>query len=213
MLPGSKKYRAVVMGVGNILWADEGFGSRAVEAFHEKWKVPEGVEVIDGGTLGYFLSDYIENTDNLLVFDCADVGGKPGDFAVIEGDGIRPWLATKVSAHQQGLNDLFATAMLLGRYPKNVAVLGCQPENLEDYGGSLTESVSGAIPKALSAARETLARWGFELEERAPGEKVPALGDEALSRGAYESGRPSETEACRYGDARFINPSDKADGK
>ena len=56
-----KKYKAVIMGVGNILWADEGFGNRAVEAFNKKWRTPENVQVIDGGTLGYFLQEFIED--------------------------------------------------------------------------------------------------------------------------------------------------------
>jgi hypothetical protein len=64
-----KKYKAVIMGVGNILWADEGFGNRAVEAFNKKWRTPENVQVIDGGTLGYFLQEFIEETDNILTVE------------------------------------------------------------------------------------------------------------------------------------------------
>ena len=203
-MPLDKQYKAVVMGVGNILWADEGFGVRAAEAFHAKWEAPEGVEVIDGGTLGYFLSEYIENTDCLIVFDCCEMHEKPGTFRVITGDNIRPWLATKVSAHQAGLNDLFANAMLLGRYPSHVAVIGCQPEILEDYGGSLSASVAAAIPGALEEAKKLLADWGITLAERPEGDRPASLGESCLSRDIYEQGRPSEQEACRYGDPRFM---------
>ena len=55
MSDSNKKYPVVVLGIGNILWADEGFGVRAVEAFNEAWKCPEDVLVLDGGTLGLSL--------------------------------------------------------------------------------------------------------------------------------------------------------------
>ena len=202
-----KKYKGVIMGVGNILWADEGFGNRAIEAFHKKWRSPEGVEVIDGGTLGYFLQEYIEETDNILIFDCADVQCEPGTLKVIEGKDITPYLQTKVSAHQQGLNDLFAMAMVRGRYPKNIAIIGCQPKTMEDYGGSLTPEVSECIGPALIKAEEILAHWGIILTLRDPGEKVEPLGEQCLTREAYEADRPSEAEAFRQGDIRFINLS------
>ena len=196
------------MGVGNILWADEGFGVRAVESFHAKWEAPEGVEVIDGGTLGYFLSEYIENTDHLLVFDCCELHEPPGTLRVITGENIRPWLATKVSAHQAGLNDLFANAMLLGRYPAHVTVIGCQPEVLEDYGGSLSKTVAAAVAPALEAASRQLADWGIALSERPEGSRPDSLGESCLAQDIYEKGRPSEQEACRFGDPRFMPPTD-----
>jgi hydrogenase maturation protease len=200
-----KKYKAVIMGVGNILWADEGFGNRAVEAFNKKWRTPENVQVIDGGTLGYFLQEFIEETDNILIFDCADVQCEPGTLKVIEGKDITPYLQTKVSAHQQGLNDLFAMAMVRGRYPKNIAIIGCQPKTMEDYGGSLTPEVSESIGPALDRAEEILKHWGIDFTLRCPNEEVAPLGEACLARDVYESERPSEGEAFREGDIRFIN--------
>ena len=47
--------RIVVLGVGNLLWADEGFGVRCVEALGEGFDVPPDVAVMDGGTLGLAL--------------------------------------------------------------------------------------------------------------------------------------------------------------
>lgn len=67
MSDSNKKYPVVVLGIGNILWADEGFGVRAVEAFNEAWKCPEDVLVLDGGTLGFYLSEYIESCSKIII--------------------------------------------------------------------------------------------------------------------------------------------------
>ena len=87
---------------------------------------------------------------------------------------------------------------------EDIAVVGIQPELLDDYGGSLTETVKARIPEALEAARGILSEWGFPPVERAPGERVPPLSFQSLSIDAYESGRPDEAEACRTGDERFL---------
>lgn len=52
--PGA--YDTLILGIGNILWADEGFGIRAVEALHAKYAFADNVRVIDGGTQGIFIA-------------------------------------------------------------------------------------------------------------------------------------------------------------
>ena len=79
----------LVLGVGNILWADEGFGVRAVEAFNARYKLPERTKVADGGTLGMYLLELIGATKDLLLFDCADLQEKPGTLKLLTGDEVK----------------------------------------------------------------------------------------------------------------------------
>lgn len=66
----TKEIPTLILGIGNILWADEGFGVRAVEEFHKRYAVLDPADkVIDGGTLGMYLFDDICRCDKLLVFD------------------------------------------------------------------------------------------------------------------------------------------------
>ncbi|WP_302497632.1 HyaD/HybD family hydrogenase maturation endopeptidase [uncultured Sutterella sp.] len=202
--PGRYARDVLLLGIGNILWADEGFGPRAAEAFNSRFRLPEGAEVMDGGTLGGWLVNEICSAKRILVFDCCDLKAAPGTLRVLRKDDIRIWSSTKISPHQTGFNDLLATAALMGSSPEDIAVVGIQPELLDDYGGSLTETVKARIPEALEAARGILSEWGFPPVERTPGERVPPLSFQSLSIDAYESGRPDEAEACRTGDERFL---------
>ena len=52
-------YETLVLGIGNVLWADEGFGIRAVEALHARYSFPDDVRVMDGGTQGIFLLPWV----------------------------------------------------------------------------------------------------------------------------------------------------------
>lgn len=194
----------LVLGIGNILWADEGFGVRAVEAFHAAYAPTEGVSVRDGGTLGAYLLNDIEEADRLLVFDCCDFHEEPGTLRVLRNDDVRIWTSTKISPHQTGMNDLLAIAQIQGRCPKEIAIVGVQPDELNDYGGSLTKKVRTKVPEAVALAVDILKEWGIVLQPRDPGDKPEPLSTDSLSLTAYEAGRPSEEEACRIGDPRYF---------
>ena len=63
-----KDIPCLILGIGNILWADEGFGVRVVEAFNDKYAFTDPNNVIaDGGTLGMYLYDRICRAEKLLI--------------------------------------------------------------------------------------------------------------------------------------------------
>ncbi len=194
----------LVLGVGNILWADEGFGVRCAEKFNELYRMPEGTRIADGGTLGMYLLEIIGNTKDLLLFDCADLHSEPGTLCVLKDDEVTKWSTTKLSAHQTGLNEVLAIAELQGKAPRRIAVIAVQPQELQDYGGSLTEVCAAQLVPACQAALGVLEEWGYKLEKRPEGEVAPRLGDEALDRTDYETHRPSKEDAPRSGDVRFF---------
>ena len=194
----------LVLGIGNILYADEGFGPRAVEHFHRTYSPRKDVIVMDGGTLGNYLMNDIMNAKRILVLDCCDFKKEPGYMAVLRGDEVKAWQSTKISPHQTGINDLLFNAMLMGYEPEALTVVGIQPENMEDYGGGLSQTLAARVDEAVQWAAEELVRWGFPVEKRPEGDKVEPLMAECVEEDRYLNERPSEEEACRVGDERFM---------
>ncbi len=195
--------RALVLGIGNLLWADEGFGVRAVEALHAAYEMPESVEVVDGGTQGLNLLEPVESGAAMLVFDAIDFGLQPGSLRALRDREVPAWAATKMSLHQASFQELLAIADLQGRFPPKLTLIGVQPERLADFGGSLSDCVRERLPLAVELAAEELSNWGFapRPRRRAAHERLNAP---ALTLAAYESGRPTAEAACRFGDARFL---------
>jgi hydrogenase maturation protease len=195
--------RILVLGIGNLLWADEGFGVRCVEALAERYALPDNVTAMDGGTQGLYLLPYVEEVQRLLVFDAVDYGDAPGTLRIVTGSEVPRFMgAKKMSLHQTGFQEVLASAELLGRLPEELVLIGCQPVELEDFGGSLRDAVKAQIEPALAVACEWLARWGAPLAPRDGA--GPRLNEGSLEMANYEAGRPSEQEACRFGDARFL---------
>lgn len=208
--PGTGASRATVLGIGNLLWADEGFGVRCVEALQTRHEIPDDVRVIDGGTQGLYLIHHVQDADRLLIFDAVDYGEAPGTLVVVEGDAVPQYLgARKMSLHQTGFQEVLALARLTGRFPRDVVLIGCQPEELEDYGGSLRPVVKQALEDAIVRGLAVLSSWGIDLTRRStPLEETAAVTLPHLALARYEGERPSEETACRIGDARFLARAD-----
>ncbi len=196
--------RILVLGIGNLLWADEGFGVRCVEALNEAWQFPEEVRLLDGGTQGLYLLPYVQETDCLLVFDAVDYGDPPGTLREVVGDQVPRFMgAKKMSLHQTGFQEVLAAAELTGKLPGELVLIGVQPEELEDYGGSLRDVVKAKMPEALALALKWLRQWGVAPTARQG--SVESTTDSALAMGVYEAERPAAEVAYRLGDARFLN--------
>ena len=128
----------LVLGLGNILLGDEGVGVRVVERLLERYDFPEGVRVMDGGTLGLDLLPYVEDASRLLVVDAVQARKPPGTLVRMTGDEIPVFLdASKVSPHQEGLQDLLAVVL-----PEHCVAERCA-EPLQD--GRLAQKLSHAL--------------------------------------------------------------------
>lgn len=159
--------RVLVLGIGNILWADEGFGVRTVEEFHRRYVVPDNVALLDGGTQGLYLVNFVEEADYLIVFDAIDYGLEPGTLKLVRDHEVPKFTgAKKMSLHQTGFQEVLSAADLLGHYPQRLALIGCQAADLEDWGGPLTELVRNQIGPAIAIARTVLAEWGISIAAR-----------------------------------------------
>ena len=194
-----------VLGIGNLLWADEGFGIRCLEALQQRFRFGPAVSLVDGGTQGLYLLPYVQQADRLLILDAIDYGDQAGSLRVLRDDEVPRFLgAKKMSLHQTGFQEVLQLAQLLGHFPREVVLLGCQPEELDDYGGSLRPSVRAALETALGLAVDLLAGWGADPRpaDFSTDDDTPARSLTGLVR--YEAQRPSAEAACRMGDERFL---------
>ncbi len=178
----------LILGIGNLLWADEGFGVRAVEALNAGYRFPDSVRVMDGGTQGLFLLPYVQAARQLLIFDAIDFGLPAGALRLIRDREVPRYMgAKKVSMHQTGFQEVLASAELLDELPRRLALIGVQPETLDDYGASLCPAIKARIPQALDLALKVLEGWGVPWQRRrcAP-QGADHIGPEAVALERYE---------------------------
>jgi hydrogenase maturation protease len=199
-----KKTKLLILGIGNILWADEGFGVRCVEAMNAAYQFGDDVTVLDGGTQGLYLLPFLEEARYLIVFDAVDYGKTPGEMVIAKDAEVPRFMGVKkMSLHQTGFQEVIACASLGDKLPESMMLIGVQPEQLDDFGGSLRDIVKQQIPRALEVALQQTRQWGFTYTQCSS--HVADEHQHVLQMDEYEAGRPSAELACRYGDERFMS--------
>ncbi|MDR3565146.1 MAG: HyaD/HybD family hydrogenase maturation endopeptidase [Negativicutes bacterium] len=156
--------QTTVLGIGNILLQDEGFGVRVIEELQRRYQFPTAVQVLDGGTLGMDLLRFLTGTTRLLVVDAIAGGGPPGSFYYFSGNQVKAYFQEKVSLHELGIRDVLTVLEMLEKPIPEVVVLGVQPAVL-DLGLELTPVVAATVEKTIAAVLTQLEEWQVEVTD------------------------------------------------
>jgi hydrogenase maturation protease len=147
----------VVLGLGNLMRTDDAAGMHALSRLAGDIRLPAGVRLVEGGTLGLELLYRVENASLLLVLDAVDANERPGTLMLFEGKEVEA-LPRGRSIHLLGLADLLSALRLTGRAPFEVILLGIQPEST-GWGTELTPAVDAAVARLIEIALEKIAAW------------------------------------------------------
>lgn len=150
--------RITVLGIGNILLQDEGLGVRTIERLINKYRFPDNIQVLDGGTLGMGLIPFLEGTNKLLIVDAVSGKLPPGSIYELRAGEVKIYFQQKVSIHDLGIQDVLATMEVLDKPIKEVVVIGMQPETME-AGLELSLVVAQGIEQLENLVLKQLAAW------------------------------------------------------
>lgn len=147
-----------VVGVGNTIMTDDGFGVRAAEALQQMTDYPDFVQILDGGTLGMDLMPYIAGSKKLLFIDAINIEAPAGSYHQFTGDELNAYFKDKISVHDLGLNDMLAVLKVTGEPVEEVIVIGVTPE-IVTMGLELTEKIAAKVPETAAKAKEIVDKW------------------------------------------------------
>lgn len=158
--------RILILGVGNILYTDEGFGVRVAEELQSRYQFSPNVNVLDGGTLGLRLMGPIMESDYLIIVDIVLNEGEPGDMFRLLGQDLQKACAFKNSMHQTDLLDTLAQCSLVGHVPEDVILYGVEPVNYEDMSAALSPELEAKLPEVMEAVLEEVTKAGGAYHSR-----------------------------------------------
>lgn len=115
-----KGNRVTILGLGNILLGDEGFGVHFIRWFANRHTLPPEVAVVDGGTLGYRLLDVVTECEHLIVIDVIRVNDRPGSLYRFTKEEMELHMPPPTSAHEVEFFDVLVKAELMGTEPETV---------------------------------------------------------------------------------------------
>ena len=149
--------KILVVGVGNALKGDDGFGVRAALALQVDPRLPERVTVLETGIGGmHLVQELMQGYDAVILLDAFERGGAPGQLFLLE-----PELPDLASLSDTERRDYFTEthyaaplraltlAREIGALPPIVRIVGCQPESTDTFGTPMCEAVAQAVGPAV----------------------------------------------------------------
>jgi hydrogenase maturation protease len=157
-----------ILGVGNVLVSDDGFGPYVVKVLEARYIFPERVEVLDVGTPGLDFTPYLENAAAVIVVDTVSSDGPPGSLRLYRTEDLlaKPPPA-RTNPHQPGLREAMMATELLEIGADEIIVVGVIPEDTEATPG-LSDTVRGSVDEVVATVLKELDRLGAAVTRRDP---------------------------------------------
>jgi hydrogenase maturation protease len=152
--------RKVILGLGNLLQKDEGFGIQALNRLAEALpaRQKDAFELVDGGVLGLNLLPLVDECSHLLVLDVIDAEKLPGTIIEMTGGEIPLYANIKLSEHQIGFQEVLGLAMLRGTFPEHLYLIGVQPADIST-GMDLSPAVQAVLDGVVRRSIEIVQGW------------------------------------------------------
>jgi hydrogenase maturation protease len=144
----NKNRKIIIIGIGNLLLMDEGIGIYVINEL-EKHRLPQNVEIYDGGTGGFKLIDLMHGADEVIFVDAIDAGKAPGVITTFNSkDVCRVYRGKKYSLHDTGLLEVLEMANILDN-TSEIKIVGVQPKTIK-YGTMLSQELRDSIPRIIN---------------------------------------------------------------
>lgn len=157
-----EKPAITVLGVGNILLTDEGFGATIVTELSQEYDFSYNVQFLDGGTMGMELLHYIGDAEYILLVDAVDGGEAPGTVYEFKHEDLERYFSDYVSVHEVGIQDILRIRAMQDNPFKEAIVIGAEPESL-DIGMELSPTLRAVVPEVKERILKQLQLWGVEV--------------------------------------------------
>ena len=154
-----------VIGIGNVLFKDEGIGVFAVKYLEENYKFEPNVDLIDAGTLGFRLMEYLEDYKHVILVDTISIKDKPGSVYRLTDEELAGIGSYHQTAHEVEVLQMLELTALKGNRA-NVIIVGIVPENINNTEIGLTETLENIPFKtAISQILKELEKLGVKYQK------------------------------------------------
>lgn len=155
-----------ILGVGNLIVGDEGFGVHVVHYLEKHYEFPDNVVIKDGGTAGIYMSPFLEECDPVLVIDVVDIDAEPGSMHYYSNEDVKAGkISTRMSPHQLGLLEIMEICKLREAAPETVEFYCVVPKTLETS-TELSDVVAPRVEEISAIVLKRLAELGVEVSRR-----------------------------------------------
>ena len=143
-------HQILIMGIGNLVQSDDGFGVHIIRAFSSNDnKLPDNVEILDAGTS---IVDHLSNlilADYLICVDVAAGGKSPGTIYRFRPEDITYKKSRFHNAHKISIFDALKMVEAMKGKTPDTLIYAVEPENIE-WGIEMSPTLQKVMPEVMS---------------------------------------------------------------
>lgn len=161
MMKASRENRMknIVVGVGNLLFKDEGIGIYAAKYIEENYTFEPAIEIIDGGTLGFKLMSYFQEYDNVIILDTVSIEDKAGEIFRLPSDVLLGLGNYRKTAHEVEIVEMLEICSVLDKHAA-VTIMGIIPEDIEKVEIGLTQTIENRFEEYIAHVVKEIESFG-----------------------------------------------------
>ena len=162
-----KNRKVALIGMGNIMFHDEGLGTYLAKYIEENYEIPENLTIVDGGLLGFSLMTYYQEYDKIVIVSTNSKEGKPGSIFRYSGEEMMAMGSTRQTANEVELTMMLEVCSFHEDMGE-VELVTMIPEDIIDVANGLTDTILSRMPQLLDATLEALEDEGITLQPKEP---------------------------------------------
>ena len=159
------KRKIVVIGIGNILFKDEGVGIYASKYLKENYDFSIAVDIIDGGTLGFKLMTYYQSYDRVIILDTVSIKDEAGSIYNLPSDALMGLGSYRQTAHEVEVVEMLEICSMVESMAE-VSVIGIVPKDIESVEIDLTNELKERFYGFIEAVLKELEGVGVEVVKK-----------------------------------------------
>jgi len=155
----------IVIGVGNLLFCDDGIGVIAVEYLKRNFEFSSGLELLDGGTLGFNLAEYFLEYENVLIIDTISTDDKVGEIYKIPSDELLGAGSYKNTAHEVEVVQMLQACQLYDKKAE-ITIIAIVPEDIKSVEIGLSETLRSRFDILIQTVIKSIEELGVEVTKK-----------------------------------------------
>lgn len=153
----------IIIGVGNLLFKDEGVGLYAAKYLQENFEFDEDLEIMEGGTLGFKLMTYFQEYDNVIILDTVSIEDKAGEMYRLPSEVLLGLGQYRKTAHEVEIVEMLEICSVLDKHAE-VTILGIIPEDIVSVEIGLTKTIEDKFEDFIAQALKECENIGMKAK-------------------------------------------------
>ena len=188
----------IVVGVGNLLFKDEGVGIYASKFLEENYEFEGELEILDGGTLGFKLMTYFQDYDNVIILDTVSIEDKPGEIFRLPSDVLLGLGQYRKTAHEVEIVEMLEICSVLDKHAE-VTIIGIIPEDIISVKIGLTKTIEDKFMGLINQAIVDIEALGIKVTPKLEQKTIAQISKGLLGsyNDEYDERVPNEEDTTR----------------